>query len=269
MEEQILPQRIFAFGEEPSGQRVNSYHKMKRTKSIIEAVEPDEVTYLRNSTFDAASTEQSLAKAKFVLVPGHARDLDLECKVAVRSILDDPQEEWALGKDFSWDDETEDIAVDTLVRLIQDCYAFKREMFKGGLTVADISRLRVEKQKEKEAKEKQDKEKQDRESSEGNDVEILSRINTIANLVAAKVIEELTGAENRVMASIEGHIESVLVLKTKSENVIQSILDFLRNPISSTPSQRAATPSASVSDESTSEESQDPPQQKQKGSTSA
>lgn len=51
MEEPILPRRFFAFGEEPSGQRVNSYHKMKITESIIEALEPDEVNFLRNSTF--------------------------------------------------------------------------------------------------------------------------------------------------------------------------------------------------------------------------
>lgn len=36
----------------------------------------------KTNEVDAASTEQSLAKAKFVLVPGHARDLDLECKVS-------------------------------------------------------------------------------------------------------------------------------------------------------------------------------------------
>lgn len=31
---------------------------------------------------DASSMEQPLAMAKYVLVPGHARDLDLKCKVS-------------------------------------------------------------------------------------------------------------------------------------------------------------------------------------------
>lgn len=51
MVEHVLPNRIFAFGDEPSGQRVNSYHKMKRTEFIIDALEQDEILYLRNSTF--------------------------------------------------------------------------------------------------------------------------------------------------------------------------------------------------------------------------
>ncbi|KAL0697216.1 hypothetical protein Bca4012_064396 [Brassica carinata] len=222
-------------------------------------------------------------------------------EVSVRSILDDPQEEWAIGKDFSWDDETEDIAVDNLVRLITDCFAFKRELFKGGLTAADITRLRADKQKEKEAKENQEKEKQDRDSSEGNDGESLARVSTIANRVAQKVAKELSEAEKRLLASMEGQVETVLrrigvekkitalneavmtlkgmeervknnvaeAMGTLEGNVIQSILDFLRNPISSTPAQMSDTPTGSESEESTREASQVPPPKDRKGSSSA
>ncbi|CAF1789180.1 unnamed protein product [Brassica oleracea] len=42
---------MFAAGEEPLGERVNSYHKLKRTELLIEALEPDELEFLRNSTF--------------------------------------------------------------------------------------------------------------------------------------------------------------------------------------------------------------------------
>ncbi|CAN7070646.1 unnamed protein product [Brassica oleracea var. botrytis] len=42
---------MFATGEEPLGERVNSYHKIKRTKLLIEALEPEELEFLRNSTF--------------------------------------------------------------------------------------------------------------------------------------------------------------------------------------------------------------------------
>lgn len=46
-----LPPRMFAAGEEPIGERVNSYHKVKNTKSILEALDPAEVDFLKNSTF--------------------------------------------------------------------------------------------------------------------------------------------------------------------------------------------------------------------------
>ena len=46
-----LPPRIFAAGEEPSGYRVNSYHKVKITQSILRALTEDEVEFFRNSSF--------------------------------------------------------------------------------------------------------------------------------------------------------------------------------------------------------------------------
>ena len=42
---------MLAAGDEPVGGRVNSYHKIKKTETIIEALEPDELEFLRNSTF--------------------------------------------------------------------------------------------------------------------------------------------------------------------------------------------------------------------------
>nr|VDD48759.1 unnamed protein product [Brassica oleracea] len=42
---------MFATGKEPLGERVNSYHKIKRTELLIEALEPEELEFLRNSTF--------------------------------------------------------------------------------------------------------------------------------------------------------------------------------------------------------------------------
>ena len=51
MEEIQIPERMFAAGDEPAGERVNTYHKPKRIDSIIEALEPDEVEFMRNTTF--------------------------------------------------------------------------------------------------------------------------------------------------------------------------------------------------------------------------
>ncbi|CAF2076537.1 BnaC01g30720D [Brassica napus] len=46
-----LPPRIFAACHEPVGERVNSNHKIKKTKAIIDALEPEELEFLQNSTF--------------------------------------------------------------------------------------------------------------------------------------------------------------------------------------------------------------------------
>ncbi|WZZ42783.1 hypothetical protein YC2023_039042 [Brassica napus] len=43
--------RMLAAGDESVGERVNSYHKIKKTETIIEALEPDELEFLWNSTF--------------------------------------------------------------------------------------------------------------------------------------------------------------------------------------------------------------------------
>ena len=51
MEDLRLPERMFAAGEEPNGERVNTYHKPKRIESILEALDPEEVEFLRNTTF--------------------------------------------------------------------------------------------------------------------------------------------------------------------------------------------------------------------------
>ncbi|CAN6914344.1 unnamed protein product [Brassica oleracea] len=51
MELTQLPERMFAAGEEPVGERVNTYHKPKRIESILDALEPEEVEFMRKTTF--------------------------------------------------------------------------------------------------------------------------------------------------------------------------------------------------------------------------
>lgn len=46
-----LPKRLFAQNEKPKGDRVNNYHKIKRTAEILDALDPEEVEFLRGSTF--------------------------------------------------------------------------------------------------------------------------------------------------------------------------------------------------------------------------
>ncbi|KAG2328306.1 hypothetical protein Bca52824_011034 [Brassica carinata] len=231
--------------------------------------------------------------AKYVLILGHAKEMDVKCQVPVRSILNDLDEEWGIGKDFAWDDETNDTAVDTFVRLIQECFVFRREMFKGGLTTAEISRMRGEKLKEKEAKEHQEKEKQDKENAndpkEADVSERRTRGASGVNILAGQVREELLGMDARVPAAFESHVETIVgrfgfekkisdlqkavsalneiegmvnsnisgAVKDMQESVTKSILDFLRNPISSAPPGPFSSPSGSGSGESQHEDNAD------------
>ncbi|CAH8384782.1 unnamed protein product [Eruca vesicaria subsp. sativa] len=76
-------------------------------------------------------------------------------KLPVKSIIDDPYEEWSYGADFDWVDETEDVAVNHMVCLISEDFRFQNELFKGGLTRNDLARMRFwKKHKEKEPKER-------------------------------------------------------------------------------------------------------------------
>lgn len=49
----------------------------------------------------------------------------------MKCILDEPYEEWSDGLDFLWRDEYDDPAVDNMVCLINEGFAFRKEMFKG------------------------------------------------------------------------------------------------------------------------------------------
>lgn len=51
METSILPKRLFALNEEPNREKVNTYHKIKRTTEILEALDTEEINFLRNSSF--------------------------------------------------------------------------------------------------------------------------------------------------------------------------------------------------------------------------
>lgn len=46
-----LPERMFAAGDEPVGERINSYHRTKRTEALIAALDAEELEFLKNSTF--------------------------------------------------------------------------------------------------------------------------------------------------------------------------------------------------------------------------
>ncbi|KAL0716522.1 hypothetical protein Bca4012_065844 [Brassica carinata] len=139
------------------------------------------------SAVETGVGDKPAAPARFVINPKNARDLNAECKVPVRSLLDDPHEEWDKEHDFSWPDEKTDEIVDTLLKLVSECFKFKNELFLGGLTAADIERLRGGKPTV---------------STEEESPDPSSNI-SIANLVAAQITTEIGGLESRIVKAIE------------------------------------------------------------------
>ncbi|KAG2299085.1 hypothetical protein Bca52824_035557 [Brassica carinata] len=73
---------------------------------------------------NVATNDKPPHATKYCLILGHSKNADSECQVPVRSILDDPYEEWSAGLDFLWVDETEDVLVDNMVCLICEGFFF-------------------------------------------------------------------------------------------------------------------------------------------------
>nr|VDD21610.1 unnamed protein product [Brassica oleracea] len=156
--------------------------------------------------------------------------------VRVKCILDEPYEEWSAGLDFMWLDEYDDPAVENMVRLINEGFSFRKEMFKGGVSATDLARLRAEKkQKEKEAKEKYDKDHHsEAPDCDGSDSQthIL-----IANLVASQLGEkirspptdirgEISSLEKRIYEALDAKLEKIVASTIQSQQ-----LAFIQNTI--------------------------------------
>ncbi|KAF3485889.1 hypothetical protein F2Q69_00055850 [Brassica cretica] len=161
-----------------------------RHRTVIvdsESENPNEDLALEDD--NAVPHDKPSEATKYCLIPGHAKSIDIECQGPVKSILDEPYEEWFAGLDFSWVDESEDLAVENMVRLICEGFSYQKEMFKGGLNASDLLHLRgVKKLKEKEPKEKNDKYHAAKVTDgEGSDSQahIL-----IANLVASQLVDK-------------------------------------------------------------------------------
>ncbi|CAF1705375.1 BnaC03g42680D [Brassica napus] len=131
MEEINLPPRMFAAGEEPCGERV--------IPQLREEIVPDEPFVIVESDSEGETLEDETPtegppvlednfgrieklyiSTKLCIIPGDAIYIGLECQVELKSIMDEPYEEWSSGADFSWLDETGDDDVDNMVRLTSE-----------------------------------------------------------------------------------------------------------------------------------------------------
>ncbi|CAN6930894.1 unnamed protein product [Brassica oleracea] len=150
-------------------------------------------------------------------------------QVPVKSILDEPYEEWSAGIDFSWVDESEDLAVENMVQLICEGFSFQKEMFKGGLNASDLLRLRgVKKLKEKEPKEKTDKDHA-AEVTDGEGSDSQAHI-LIANLVASQLVDkskspasdlhdEISSLEKRIYQALDAKLEKIASSTIQSQQL--------------------------------------------------
>ncbi|XP_024004785.1 uncharacterized protein LOC112081946 [Eutrema salsugineum] len=78
---------------------------------------------------------------KLGLSPGHAREIDEECKADVFSIIPDDPNVSTENMDLDWSDDEEDPKVDYVVQLIGEGFQFRKEMFKGGMTQAELVKM--------------------------------------------------------------------------------------------------------------------------------
>ncbi|KAF3520724.1 hypothetical protein DY000_02060470 [Brassica cretica] len=168
----------------------------------------------------------SITSAKFVL--GLDSNLssykNVNAMVAVKSILDDPYEEWSAGADFYWFDEIEDDAVDNI-----EGFAFRKEMFIGSLTANDLAPMRLEKKhKEKEPKEKNNKyNTADMSDGEGSDPQshigitnfVTSQFSDKFRSTTRDIRDEISSLESRLDHAMDAKIEKLVESTNHAQHI--------------------------------------------------
>nr|VDD26027.1 unnamed protein product [Brassica oleracea] len=113
------------------------------------------------SESDDDGIEYPVRKAKKkTLSSAHAREVDKKPEVVVKSIIPQDPQRPVDESVFVWTDEVFDKKVENLVKLICDNFVFAKDMFKGGVTKAEVDKMRekskvVGKKKKTRAKETQ------------------------------------------------------------------------------------------------------------------
>ncbi|KAG2322847.1 hypothetical protein Bca52824_016060 [Brassica carinata] len=87
--------------------------------------------------------EKSGKPKRKTLSPGHARNIDKQSDVLVRSIIDEDPLRPVDESEFVWSDEEDDEKVDHTVFLINNNFNFTKSMFVGGVSKLDVDRMRA------------------------------------------------------------------------------------------------------------------------------
>nr|VDC65465.1 unnamed protein product [Brassica rapa] len=161
---------MFAMGDEPLGIRVTPYHKPSCISKILNALDEEELRFVRESPFgklveiaEKPSFSGRIGRLLFSRLlkirkkheaDGASSGSESESEadeesglVNVVSIISDgvdlPNFEPGVGSE-----DEEDVLVDNLVKAAREGFSFSNSNFKGGATKADVSRMRDEAIKE-------------------------------------------------------------------------------------------------------------------------
>ncbi|CDY42434.1 BnaC02g22740D [Brassica napus] len=155
------------------------------------------------------------ALAKFVVIPGHARNNDGDGKVMkVSNIIDAPMEEWLSDTDFTSPDEIEDAEVVSMMKLIDEGFSFRNSMFTRGVTHQDLARMKNKKQKEK-----------DHNAAESGEAESPDNNSNIpfSTIVGDQLKDHLGGIELRLRQAMVSEIQGLEV------KVRDAVMESVRN----------------------------------------
>ncbi|KAL0731185.1 hypothetical protein Bca4012_027279 [Brassica carinata] len=154
---------------------------------------------------------------KQTLSPGHAREVDKQSEVLVRSIIpQDPSRPLDESLLF-WTDEVDDFKVRNLLNFISINRVFTKEMFRGGATKLEVERMR-EKPKPKGRNEISNR----KHSSTGGMEE--SQIIAVVSSMLKPEMERMDGRITAAIASFEQMSSSALLYKASVISVVEGML---------------------------------------------
>ncbi|KAF8114450.1 hypothetical protein N665_0037s0026 [Sinapis alba] len=179
-----------------------------------EIIQNELVVVVESESEGETPDEESISEEDKLLcvIPGHAKIIDNNFQVVVKSILDDSYEEWSSRADFDWIDEIKDAAVDNMIRLIAEGFSFRKEMFKGGLTANDLACMRLKKKQNEKRIERED----DKFGSTDRDIcDEISSLERRLDLAMDVKIEKLVASSN--------HVQHVVLLQATVSGSLQEI----------------------------------------------
>ncbi|WZZ44689.1 hypothetical protein YC2023_040948 [Brassica napus] len=163
------------------------------TEVVQESCSPSE------SDSDEYDVDRGTRKTKKkTLSPAHAREVDKKEAVLVRSIIPQdparPVDEYVLV----WSDEVVDIKVSFMLTCTNDNHVFTNDLFRGGVTKADVERMR---EKAKTAGKKKGLPKKDKDPPVCMEDE--SRITSIVNAILRPELNRIDGDIADVVSSLK------------------------------------------------------------------
>ncbi|KAG2293104.1 hypothetical protein Bca4012_005959 [Brassica carinata] len=179
--------------------RVSMAIKMLRKKTVTDKDIRMKLACLALSDSDEYDVDRGTRKTKKkTLSPAHAREVDKKEAVLVRSIIPQdparPVDEYVLV----WSDEVVDIKVSFMLTCTNDNHVFTKDLFRGGVTKADVERMR---EKAKTAGKKKGLPKKDKDPPVCMEDE--SRITSIVNAILRPELNRIDGDIADVVSSLK------------------------------------------------------------------